>query len=291
MQPTLTKSERPPQVFSGCGLGGVGLVGVEVLAGLGLTGRQARVYLAALKLGGGKVQAIAELSTVSRQEIYRLIDGLQEMGLMQKNITNPATYTATPIVEVASMLLQQKTTQLNILSEQMKQLTKKLCQNSRSTVASTNLKPCFGTVSEADRGKKYSQAITDAEQSIEIVTSWRRFKQLNIHFETQLQNALRKGIALRIVTEKPANHHLPKWIKPALSKYTNFKLKFLSTQPAAAVTIFDQTAVALAFSPNNSLLKGPDMWAATPSLTALCQAYFNSMWAQAKNCRSRQTSV
>ncbi len=284
MQPTLTKPERPAQLFGHCGLGGVGLEGVEVLVGLGLTGRQARVYLAVLKLGGGKVKAIADLSLVSRQEIYRLIGSLQEMGLVQRNITAPTTFTATPIGEVTNLLLEQKTSELKVMSQRVKHLKETLSQNGRS-VRLIDLEPCFGTVFEADRGKKYSQALADAQHSIDAVTGWRRFKQLNIHFESQLQNVLRKDVTLHIVTEKPPNHHLPKWIRPALLEYPNFKLKTTPTPPAAAVTLFDQATAAIPFHPNTSLTKGPELWTTNPALISPCKAYFNAVWAQTKNFR------
>jgi hypothetical protein len=187
------------------------------------------------------------------------------------------------------MLLQQKSLELNGLSEQLKQLTRRLSQN--TTTPPVESRPCFGTIFEAEKGKKYSQALTNSKQSIEIVASWRRFKQLNMHFETQLQNALKKDVALSIVTEKPPNHHLPKWIKQALLRYPKFNLKIMQTMPPAAITVFDQHTVALAFSPNSSLLKGPDMWTTTPTLKTLGQAYFNAIWAQNKNYRCRQNST
>ncbi len=265
-------------------MGGVGLVGVDVLVGLGLSGRQARVYLAALKLGGGRVQAIADLSLVSRQEIYRLIGGLQEMGLMRKHLTNPTTYTTAPFEEVADLLLQQKTNQLNSLSQQVNLLKLKLNRDTRCAVA-VDLKPCFGTIFESDRGKKYLQALKGANKSVEAVVSWRRFKQINIHCQNQLQNALKNDAALKIVTEKPLNHHLPKWIKPSLAKYANFSFKLLQATPSVAVSIFDQNTADIAFDPNSSLTKGPDLWTTTPSITALCQEYFNAIWTQAINYR------
>ncbi len=277
--------QKPSQLFSGCGLGGVGLVGVEVLVGLGLSGRQARVYLAALRLGGGRVQAIADLSLVSRQEIYRLIGGLQEMGLMRKHLTNPTTYTTAPFEEVADLLLEQKTSQLSSLSQQVNLLKLKLNGNARYAAAPVDLKPCFGTIFESDRGKKYLQALKGANKSVEAVVSWRRFKQINIHCQNQLKNALKNDVALRLVTEKPLNHHLPKWIKPSLAKYANFSFKLLQTTPSVAVSIFDQNTADIAFDPNSSLTKGPDLWTTTPSITALCQEYFNAIWSQAKNYR------
>ena len=284
MQPTLTK-QVSPQVHNHCGLGlsAVGLEDVGVLVGLGLTGRQARVYLALLKTDGAKAKAIADLSKVNRQEVYRLIDSLQQLGLVQRNVTVPTSFAATPIADGVKLLLQQKTNELSVMCQKAKQLTKKLSQTTNNLYpAEPAAKPCLGTVFEGDRGKKYCQAIKEAQHAIEAVTSWRRFKQLITLFETQLQNALKKGITIRIVTEKPLNQHLPKWINTALSKNPNLKLKTIQKPPAAAITIFDHTQAAIAFNPNTSLTKGPDLWTNNPTLTALSQAYFNITWTQTK---------
>ena len=48
------------------------LEGVGVLVGLGLSERQARVYLALLKAGSGGARVVAGLAKVPRQEAYGL---------------------------------------------------------------------------------------------------------------------------------------------------------------------------------------------------------------------------
>jgi sugar-specific transcriptional regulator TrmB len=287
MQSTSLSKLQDSQLFNHSVLGGVGFEEVEVLVSLGLTRRQARVYLALLKAGDAKVKAIAGSSSVHRREVYRLLDDLSQLGLIQRNISTPMTFTPTPIAEGIKLLLKQRSSELNMLSQKAKQLTKKLSQNSSSALSIIDLKPCFGTVFEADRGRKYLKTIQEAQSSIAVVTSWRRFKQLSIHFETHLQNLLKKDVTIQIVTEKPPNHHLPKWVNTALSNNYNFKLKTQPNLPEAAVAIFDQNAAAIAFKPNTSLTKGPDLWTTNPALTVLCQAYFNNTWMQTKNCRPK----
>jgi len=192
MQSTLTKlcgsSKITNQNWPSVG----GLEGAEVLVELGLTGRQARVYLALLKVGEAKAKAIADLSLVNRQEIYRIIDDLQQLGLVQRKVTTPTTFTATPLADVVKGLLAQKTNELNLIRQKTKRLTKK--HQPHLVVASVE-KPCLGTVFEGDRGKKYRQAIQAARQSVDAVVSWHRFKQLTTLFETQLQSALSQASA------------------------------------------------------------------------------------------------
>jgi len=50
--------------------------------------------------------------------------------------------------------------------------------------------------------------------------------------------------------------------------------------PAAAVTIFDHSQAVIAYNPNISLTKGPELWTENTALTATAQAYFKTVWMQ-----------
>ena len=256
------------------------MVGVEVLVGLGLSGRQARVYLAVLKAGGAKAKVVAEVAQVERQEVYNLIEDLKLAGLVEQNLTVPTSYTAIPIAEAVKLLLEQKTDQLITLTQNAKQLAEKL--NHPQNPTPTTAQPCFGTIYDGYRGKKYLKAIQETRLSIDMVTGWLRFKQQSFRFENLFRAALKNGITLRFVIEKPANHQLPKWVKATQEKYSNLEIKTQANPLAASISIFDQNKAAIAFTADASLSKGPDLWTTNPALTALCQAYFDKVWIQAK---------
>ncbi len=275
MQTKLAGLKDSPQTFGYCGLDGV-----EVLVGLGLSARQARVYLALLRAGDDRARVVAGLAEVPRQEVYGLLSQLQQLGLVKQNLTVPVTYAATPLSETMKTLFEQKTNELTLISQKAKQLTKKLSQTPRLTTNMALPKPCFGIVSEGERGKKYQAAIQQTQHTIEAIISWARFKQLCFHFETQLKDALKKDVAISIATEKPTNHPLPKWVNPARLKYPRFNLKTMSISPEAAVTIFDRTQAAIAFNPNIPFTKGPDLWTSHPALIAPYQTYFNTIWTK-----------
>ena len=71
----------------------------ETLVGLGLSAAQAKVYLAIYKSGKAKASAICKSSGIVRQDLYRIIDSLQEVGLIEKVITFPAEYSALPVAD------------------------------------------------------------------------------------------------------------------------------------------------------------------------------------------------
>jgi hypothetical protein len=176
------------------------------------------------------------------------------------------------------ILLERKSSQISLLSQQAKQLTKMFANNGFPLCnLPVAVKPSLGIVVEADRGKKYRQALLDAERSIDIVTTWLRFRQLTTHFEAQLQNALKKDVVISIFTEKPPNQHFPKWVKTTLSGKPNFKIKTQPDLPFAAVTLFDCDEAVVAFDCGLNLFKGPALWTCNKGLVALCQTYFKSV--------------
>jgi len=94
-------------------------------------------------------------------------------------------------------------------------------------------------------------------------------------------SALRRGVSVRVVTEKLQSQTMPKWVNAAKTRYLQFELHTMPEQPAAAVTIFNHTRAAIAHNPNISLTKGPELWTENPALTATAQAYFKTVWDSA----------
>ena len=252
---------------------------VVALVSLGLTARQARAYLALLIVGSSKAKTIAEVSLVNRQDIYLLISSLQEMGLIQRKLTAPTTFTATPIADVVETLIKRKAHELKSVRAKTKHLVEKFSQIP-SRPDSLEGMPCLGVVSEGDRGKKYRYALENVLHSVDVVTTWKRFKQAIILFEDQIANVLEQGVVFRVVTEKPQHDILPNSVNKALIKNPNYKLRTIPSSPSSVMSIFDNLEVALAFNNTASLTSGLHLWSNSPNLVALSQVYFSSLWKQ-----------
>ncbi|MCL4429193.1 MAG: hypothetical protein M1167_00420, partial [Chloroflexi bacterium] len=104
-----------------------------------------------------------------------------------------------------------------------------------------------------------------------------RFRQLCFHFEADLKAALKRGVCIRVVAEKPPRHSFPKWVS-ALNNPA-FELKTTPNLPAAVITVFDGAQVAVAFDSAVRLARGPDLWSAHLGLVAVCRGYFDGVWA------------
>lgn len=238
--------------------------GAGVLVGLGLSERQARVYLALLRFGTARVGAVMGVTGVVRQEVGRLLLELQQMGLVRKNLTAPNTYSAMPFLEATRLLFERKA----------KEVTAQLCPPQP-----VPLPACFGAVFAGEHGTQYQHAIADARGSVEGVFCWVRFRQFCFRFEAELKAALKRGVVLRFAVEKPLNYVLPCWFK-SLPKY-RFELRTLSNPPDAAIIVFDGKKAAVAFDKDLCFNQGIDLWTTHRGLVAVCGAYFCRVWADA----------
>ena len=95
---------------------------VRELTSFDLTGNEAKVYLSLLQLGKASVRAIAKLSNVPRQEIYRVLPRLEKLGIVEVIIDKPTKFLAVKPKEALSELIER---QQEILTRQISELREK----------------------------------------------------------------------------------------------------------------------------------------------------------------------
>ena len=78
------------------------------LTSFGLSGNEAKVYLALLQLKKANARAIAKLSNVPRQEIYRVLPQLERLGMIEVIVDKPTKFLAIGPEEVLSELIEHK---------------------------------------------------------------------------------------------------------------------------------------------------------------------------------------
>jgi sugar-specific transcriptional regulator TrmB len=258
---------------------------VKTLTFLGLTERQAKVYLALLLTGACKANTISDVSTVHRQEVYRVVASLQKIGLVETIVNTPKIFSAIPIEETLETLIQRKTKEFDVIIEKTRKMAQKL---DRSRIQSNQLtsEPCF-TVSEKDHGRKFMQAIENARKSIYVVTTRKRFQESVAVFDEAFKKALLRKVTIRIITEKAEEDTFPKWVQKALMK-PNLKIEAIPDALSAIMSIFDNKEVVIAVDADADLREGTHLWSNSRNLIALAQAHFDSMWKQLGNKESKQ---
>lgn len=103
------------------------------LMNLGLSEKQAKVYVALLELGKSSVQDLAKRAKVNRATTYVIIDELMEIGLVSSYDEGKKTYLVAESPERLQSLLEQKKREIAAKESDLKKLLPKLKQKHQST--------------------------------------------------------------------------------------------------------------------------------------------------------------
>jgi sugar-specific transcriptional regulator TrmB len=255
---------------------------LEILMKLGLTFDQARTYLALVQTGSSTAKELAEISKIARPDIYRIIPTLQKEGMVEKLITKPASFKAIPIEDILPLMLKRKIADQN----ELKIKTQELLSDFKNFHAEQRPKEAadFSIVP----GKKFimlklTESLLKAQASVCVVTSQKRFSTAILEFEKVYAKALRKGVEIKMGTDKHVPEEKAGKILQKLARNPNFKVKFFDEAPLAIVSIFDSKEAFVTLSATSHLEGTSSIWSSNPCFIALAQSYFEKEWNNASD--------
>jgi len=252
--------------------------GVQVLVRLGLTCSQARVYLALVRSGMSKAKTISKASKVAREDIYRIIPKLHELGLVEKIIDAPTMYMAIPIKDAFTILMKRR----KQVTSELKAKTKGIIQyfnnnNIRTTLEEEEQE--FVLMPTERAVVKRKQMIDGAQRRIDFITSWERFTQSNVSYAENLRNALKKNVEIRVIVGKPEDEKsMLELIQPWREKYHCYDARWIPGTPNARLMLVDNQKVLFAKSVATRSEESPFLWSVNHSLVSVVKDYFEIMW-------------
>jgi len=253
----------------------------ELLTGLGLTSRQSKIYLAIALLEMATAKAISKLSGVGRENIYRIIPQLQEVGLIEKIIDTPIKFKAIEIEDAVSILLDRRIRQ----TEKMQKEAETVIENFKKGVYTRGLrieeKTEFILIpKKIALTHRKIQSINNAEKSIDIITTLKRLSQAGPNYFIPADKALKRDVKIRVITEKPTKKLELPISRESTQKSKNITTKFrCSKQPIKnVIAIIDTKEVYIVTIPHSRLEESPALWSNNPSLIDIIQNYFEKLW-------------
>ncbi|MEM2911841.1 MAG: helix-turn-helix domain-containing protein [Candidatus Bathyarchaeia archaeon] len=94
----------------------------EILRELGLSRREAEIYLFLWKKGPQKAYTIAAYLNIDRAQTYRALNSLKEKGIVEITIEAPTRYAATPIEPLIESLIKTKKTEVARLENEKQEI-------------------------------------------------------------------------------------------------------------------------------------------------------------------------
>ena len=253
---------------------------VQTLTLLGLTALQAKVYLELLRLKKATGKTLSQHSKVARQETYRLLAELQGKGLVEKIICVPTEFRPVPIEDCLNILIEHKKSEIAESQKKAHELIKNLKRNNSRTLQEEE--PHFVLIpQEGSYLRKLKKEFENCQKSIETITTLKRFRSITSIFNEEIKKALKRGVKMRMITEKPEDESpLPEMIE-ALMQNPLYRVRYLPNPPRAPLLIIDKKEVTIVTSHSSELDESPTLWSNSPSLVAVFSGYFETAWLTA----------
>ncbi len=244
---------------------------IHTLTRLGLSLVQAKTYLNLAKLGKADIKTIAVASNVARQDTYRIMFSLQEMGLAEKILAKTAMYRATPIKEGLSLLLEKQKREYSETQEQVKALFNNFYEKTDTAGGQDDIQ--FTITSELVlllRSHEKLAELTRANMDMLIplkLSEEQFYKKFRY-----IKGATRRGVKIRVILQEFRGEILFRNI----SENPLCEIRYLPENSVqCGMHIFDRRELTLAVSEKKPT---PSLWTNSPNVVKLAEVYFENMW-------------
>ena len=253
---------------------------VEMLEDFGLTGNQAKVYLAAARLRLASVNQISKVAKVRREDVYRILPKLEKMGLVEKLLGTPAKIRATPVKEALSILVKNEEDRARERVATLKTKTKTFLKHfAPAPRLETEETTSFTLLTNRESiMSKTSIMMKRAKKNIDIVCSRNKLMQLIYELSEQINEAAKKDVRIRIVSEMPEHDDpIPRVIEERTSPGISLDLRYTDLQSGHYV-IVDFEEALISTTTTGNLAENPFLWTNSDSLVGVFQKDFENLW-------------
>lgn len=250
----------------------------DVLVELGLSSLQAKVFCTLVYSGDPTACATSKLAKVARQEVYRVADELEEMGLVSRTVSTPVRFQPVLLNEALAILMDRRIKTTSALMKKVKEIHTESAKKQPKSVTSYIIK-------EIQPGEDWfgnSPLKLNTTQSFDLLTTFDRLSsRLKSDAPAFRKAAKNEQTMIRILTERPPLDSPLKKTINGLKKYPYFQMRFLDSKSEVILIIFNKKEAALSLSPTKPV--GPPYLISThPSFLSLAIGYFDSLWEKAK---------
>jgi sugar-specific transcriptional regulator TrmB len=256
---------------------------LEALTCLGLTQCSAKIFLVLASSGSLTVKMIAKKSNVTREQVYSNLRKLEKIGFVEKIITAPTQYEATPLEQAMNVLFEKRRQKTLQLEKAIKILIQKtVLQKPETKFQKIDSRFVMFSPRKPSISRRRKE-IENAQKSIDFISSWKRFPKTVHIFENCALDALKRGVKMRVILEKPPNKKVLLKLVEELIEMSNYELKYTKNSPSAVLAIFDKKRAIIKTSASVGLAEAPSIWTNNQCILSVFNCFFECEWNQAMN--------
>jgi sugar-specific transcriptional regulator TrmB len=226
---------------------------------------------------------IAKESGVARSDVYRVMESLEKLGLVERAISAPCKYSAIRMEDALVVLVRRRKAETSELQANAREVIKKLKRDGLDSTV-RELETEFVLIpAQKPFLNRVKAAIDGAQKTIDVLLSWRRFFEgLTSVFSENLSRSCHRYVQTRFIVENPPLGEAETALIESLGSMPHCQIRFVFEQPKVIMGIYDQKAITLVVNPVTRLSGSPALWSNSQSLITMAQDYFDMLWLTAK---------
>jgi sugar-specific transcriptional regulator TrmB len=252
---------------------------IQTLKELGLSILQARAYLALARLGSAKVNTISKFSCVARSDLYRTLNSLQELGLVEKVISSPLQFRAAPLDQGLLLLLKRRNREQRRLRSKTLRLVREFKDAGKAVSSEADGSKFVLVPSGNLLLEKIKAAVDQSQKGIDLLLSWRRFLLgVTDAFAEVFERAFGRNVKFRFIVDASEEEAVAKRVLQLCRGKPNCQFRFIHAPPDYVFSIYDKKEAFIIVDPKANLPDSPALWTNNPSLISLIRDYFEILW-------------
>lgn len=246
----------------------------KVLTQLGLTTLQAEVYLTLTRLGKATIKTIGTTAKIDRANVYRVIAKLQDLGLVEKMITNPTAFKAVDIKDGIKMLLEHKAAEYLEIEAKLEEILQKY----RKTDEEITVDECqFSLIPDSVvTFRKLNEMVKHSRKSYDLIFYWPSLMHVIDEILTIFRILIKKKVAVRLIACMSNKEEVLSENILSLEREGSFEIRYVFLSSPTTLLLIDRKEALINTAPVP--MGTPSLSTNNPVLVSILQDYFERTW-------------
>ena len=258
----------------------------DLLMGLGLSPNQAKVYQTILKLGNATVIQIAKSSSVRREDVYKVLSPLENMGLVEKLLGKPAKVRATPVVgALAALILDEKVKS----DERIASMKAKFHALSKvkwvQPIAGGEEESLYALIPE---GKavitRFTSSIVSSKSNVFWIDTLNEILHLTSLLSVEFKRAIHNRVEVEVIIEDFNSGEAQYNQVQRIINLEPISIR-IHHQPLNRFAVFDGREAIISTNRKNTTEGTSALWTTDTNLIGVLRGYFEGAWSESEELR------
>ncbi len=252
---------------------------IQTLVDLGLTYRESKIFLTLSLLGRATINNLSSAAKMDRANVYRVVNQLRELKIVQVLITNPKTFEALPLNDPVQLLLDGKKKKYKNAEYKAQKFLRRYKQNRRAPANSKESQLILIPGGKLTL-RKIEELVNSTKETHEGILYLRDIRERIDFFHALFKKLIFNNVKIRLLVSCENKEGMDEIFESLQNK--NLEIRINDAKPQDTFSIWDKKSVFLTIKPKISEPMTDGLFINNFAIVGLIQEYFELKWAISK---------